>query len=58
MAGCDVIFLRAFTDCPGETEAYVDCLGDTEPIYLCPDYGEGSPCYAEATAMIACVRGM
>lgn len=57
-AGCGGIFVGASMDCPAETETYVDCLGNTEPIYFCPDYGEGSPCYTEATAMIACVRGL
>lgn len=42
--------------CVAELETYVGCLGTTEPIYFCPEYGEGSPCYAEAVAMIACIK--
>jgi hypothetical protein len=55
---CDVTFVQGLTHCPGQTEAYVDCVGQTEPLYFCPDYGQGSPCYTEAVAMIACLRGM
>ena len=42
--------------CPAEAQPYLRCVADGGPLYYCPGYGEGSPCFAELSTLAACVN--